>query len=272
MPFIMKELQPLNVEAAAQLELPALAELQFGLGVLASKHLAPEFGSAAPLVEYALDQEYAKSEIRYKHKELEAKYELQSRKIFSLAYENERLIEVSNRDPLTGLLNRRGAELAYQSLVNHTTRENNRRLRIGFDDAEVQILVVDVDDFKRTNDTYGHGVGDELLTHIANIMTTSTRQNHAMPDTVARIGGDEFLILMYGAPRDRADDTANAIRDEVKDLSLFDKRLRSSVSIGVGAVNLAHSLKRTIDTADQALLQAKKNGKNVVVHFDDISG
>ncbi len=102
-------------------------------------------------------------------------------------------------------------------------------------------------------------------------MTANTRQNHVIPDIIARIGGDEFLVLMYGAPREIANGTANAIRDEVKALGQSSKPLKSSVSIGVGSVNIDLSLRETVDLADHALLQAKKKGKNVVVHFDDIS-
>jgi len=271
MESITKSEESQITERPLRLEGLAVQEIYFSLGLLAAKKISTDFGVAEPLVNHMIDQEVVKSNLRFQSFENQSKYDHVSEKYYNLSLENERLVEVSNKDSLTGLFNRRGAEIAYSRLVDHTKNESNRRQKNVYDKHDSQILIIDVDNFKLTNDTYGHGVGDNLLSKIAKIMTSNTRQKHVVPDVISRIGGDEFLILMYGAPRNVAEHTANAIRNEVKDLALYDPALKSSVSIGIGAVNVDLSLKDTVDLADRALLQAKKFGKDIVVHFDDLT-
>lgn len=173
--------------------------------------------------------------------------------------DKERLIYLSNTDPLTGIHNRRGAEQSYEALAS-TGHGPEERRRIPKQPIDAQILLVDVDNFKQVNDKYGHGAGDDVLAKVAKAMTANTRSN----DILARWGGDEFVILLPRAPKNRAEQVAQAIRKAVQDTTY------TTVSVGIGAIDYAKSLEQIIEDADKALSTAKTASKNTVVHFDDL--
>ncbi|MDL2341699.1 MAG: GGDEF domain-containing protein [Patescibacteria group bacterium] len=203
------------------------------LGINASRILLVDQN---PLVDVVVSQEADKSNLRA---------------------DSERMLQLSNTDPLTGLFNRRGAERAYQSLLQAkvvTERRSNQQ------PPSAQMLVLDLDDFKSVNEQLGHQAGDDLLQVVGAFMAANTRSN----DVVARWGGDEFVILLPRTPKKRAYDIAEKIR---KDIS---RGTTTSVSIGVGEVDYSRSLEETVSIADAALANAKQTGKNVVVHIDDM--
>ena len=142
-------------------------------------------------------------------------------------------------DPLTSLPNRRG-------LAQHILeRDNNQRFAV---------LAIDVDHLKETNDRYGHSAGDELLRLIGTAIHLTLRAN----DVVARIGGDEFTCVLFGADETAAAQAAARILDAV--VSTPHGYLHPSVSIGVAAAEPGTSLDTSLRAADAALYRAKHTG------------
>lgn len=117
--------------------------------------------------------------------------------------------------------------------------------------------------FNHVNDTYGHGNGDLVLQQFANILKVETRSR----DTVARIGGEEFVILMYDLTPEKVNKVANRIRERIaaETFHLNDfPPIHITTSVGV-AQGTSLPIKRMVDLADSALYQAKNEGRNQVV-------
>lgn len=159
--------------------------------------------------------------------------------------EMRRLREQVCVDELTGIFNRRG-------ILNMLERETNRLSHNG---TPLGILLVDVDDFKHINDTYGHITGDEVLRAIGKVLHCSIRRS----DAVGRIGGDEFLVVLPGVDEAQAHQVADRIRAGINDIAIADSGVRVSASIGV-AVSQAHggSSGRLIDDADRSMYRRKR--------------
>ena len=155
-----------------------------------------------------------------------------------LAEELERL---AMHDPLTGLLNRR-------ALMERLRRELATMRRTG---EPLAFAMIDVDDFKRINDTLGHAGGDEALKEIANILRMQTRET----DVPARFAGDEFSLVMP-----RSDEKAIAVVMQRIYSSLREKQL--SCSIGVGFAEPSMEPDVLIARADSAVYEAKAAGKS----------
>ena len=153
-------------------------------------------------------------------------------------------------DPLTGLSNRRRMD----QLLD---REVERALRFGH---ELSLLIVDADDFKRINDEYGHPTGDAVLEMIADVARSTTRSI----DILARYGGDEMALMLLETGPEGAAILADRLRDNVREANV--KGLgRGAVTISVGAATLpdcAGDVNSLVDVADQALLVAKRAGKD----------
>jgi diguanylate cyclase len=172
-------------------------------------------------------------------------------------------------------LTRQRAQLARQAFRDPLTEVGNRKLFIDHatdaladaDDTMTAVILFDLDGFKEINDTYGHAVGDELLRTAATRMSAAVRAN----DTVSRLGGDEFTVLLPRLADDQiADTVANRIlRDLTQPLTVGDIVLTIPASAGIaitrGSGMLLDDLLRE---ADQALYQAKAEGKGVARRFD----
>lgn len=171
----------------------------------------------------------------------------------------ERLKQLGMTDPLTGLANRRYFDERLREEILRAARYS----------VPVACLFIDVDSFKRINDTYGHLTGDRALAAVA----ACVRQQVRLGDTLARYGGEEFAALLQG---DRSDAlvAAERVRHAVEQLDLQDdhgERIALTVSIGVAArtmVGAAHKAaglgQLLIEEADRAMYQAKHNGRNRV--------
>ncbi|MFM0738169.1 sensor domain-containing diguanylate cyclase [Paraburkholderia xenovorans] len=169
----------------------------------------------------------------------------------------ERLKQLGMTDALTGLANRRYFD-------ERLREEVMRAVRYG---VPVACLFIDIDRFKRINDTYGHQTGDRALAVVA----ACVRQQVRLGDTVARYGGEEFAALVQG---DRADalTVAERVRLAVERLALQDdhgERIALTVSIGVAARTVSGSSAEAaafgvaiMEEADRAMYQAKRNGRN----------
>ena len=166
--------------------------------------------------------------------------------------ERERaLADAARIDPLTGLLNRRGFETAYDSL----------RKREG---ARMALLLVDLDKFKEVNDCYGHAAGDEILGQVASIMVRSVDKMCR----VARIGGEEFAILVPNALPADAFLIAEKVRRSIgaETFLYLDSKLRVSASVGVSCeTDSFPDLRKSFLTADRCLYAAKRAGRDRTV-------
>ncbi len=130
--------------------------------------------------------------------------------------------------------------------------------------TKFSLLMIDVDNFKRVNDTYGHTVGDEVLKFIAFKVVSSVREN----DIAARYGGEEFITLLFESGREDAYAVAERMRSAVEEevFELEDIKINLSISIGVSSYPFdASDWLELIKIADQRLYVAKKIGKNIVV-------
>lgn len=162
------------------------------------------------------------------------------------------LFRLSTSDPLTGALNRRH----FMALVG---RELKRAERYG---ARFSLLMLDIDHFKRINDTYGHQIGDEAIKKMA-----ETCNAHLRPtDMLCRYGGEEFLIALTHTEETGALIAAERIREAVAKVEIPADRqtVRFTVSIGVTSFASGARIEQLIDCADQALYAAKTGGRNQV--------
>jgi len=174
--------------------------------------------------------------------------ELRSKRLLKILKKN------SINDPLTGLFNRRFLDEISKGLVSAIKR---RKTSLG-------VLMCDIDFFKQVNDTYGHETGDTVLKSVAKIFQKEMRES----DYVIRFGGEEFLILLMDASRDKSAEIAARIRRKVSEKSFNSPQgeFFKTLSIGVAVYpNDSPTLTEAIQQADAALYQAKETGRNRVV-------
>lgn len=158
----------------------------------------------------------------------------------------------AQQDPLTGLLNRRGYETRLQELLEVPTAK------------KIWVATLDLDFFKRVNDTYGHTVGDRVLLNIADILRRLSRSD----EVVARFGGEEFVICFYADSTEDARSYMERLRRyiEAKEIYIDGHNIEQTTSIGVAEVTAATpaGMTQAFTASDQALYQAKLNGRNRV--------
>jgi diguanylate cyclase (GGDEF)-like protein len=163
------------------------------------------------------------------------------------------LCELSSRDPLTGLANRRQFELALAGEIDRVARAGEPAL----------VLMIDIDHFKRVNDAHGHPAGDQVLKGVAQALHDCIRPM----DTVARFGGEEFAMILPNCPPSFGLAVAERVRTKIQNLALPvspGQQLYVTVSIG-GAFApqwVRSSAPLWIERADQQLYRAKAEGRN----------
>jgi diguanylate cyclase (GGDEF)-like protein len=168
---------------------------------------------------------------------------------------NRRLLEMSNTDPLTGILNRRAFEV-------QVDKERERSLRTG---VPFGLLIFDVDKFKDFNDRYGHSAGDEVLRRVSGIISAEARRI----DTVARYGGEEFVVLATGTDAAGLLALGERIRGRIQEAGIDDATSPKGVVTvsGGGSLSnaaLGHDPKTAFEIADRCLYEAKSTGRNRV--------
>jgi len=166
-----------------------------------------------------------------------------------LKEENRRLKERSSIDPLTGLYNRTKINeiFAYEQQQFKRHKE------------PLSVVMLDLDNFKVINDTYGHNVGDNYLKEISRVLSGFFRAS----DTIGRWGGEEFIVLMPGTSLDESKEIVLKLRERINAIDCPRIGLQTA-SFGVAALHEEDTLKSFVHRADQALYAAKTNGKNRV--------
>ena len=174
----------------------------------------------------------------------------------------EALRAQSIRDPLTGLYNRR-------YLAEMLEREIRRAVRA---EQSLGILMLDLDHFKKFNDTYGHDAGDTVLREAASFLSKSIR----MEDTLCRFGGEEFVILLPTADLESSRGRAERIRSRLRELTVLHRgQLLGMITISIGVSALPEhgtAAKELLASADAALYRAKKEGRDRVVKAEAMAG
>ncbi len=185
--------------------------------------------------------------------------------ILKLSYQDEldealsrNLYESATRDPLTHAVNKRGFTEALAKEYAFAVRHGQA----------LSLLVLDVDHFKRVNDTYGHAAGDYVLKHLVEIIGTAIRRE----DLLARIGGEEFALLLRDIAEQGAHDCGERVRASIERAVFETGGKRIPITISVGCATLHREVHATpealLEAADRALYQAKHTGRNVVCASD----
>ena len=157
-------------------------------------------------------------------------------------------------DPLTGLFNRRAFKKVALEIIEEAKRRNEK----------VSIVMLDMDNFKDVNDTYGHNVGDLVLIKIAEMIkggNTDHKSGVRKADVSGRWGGEEFVLLLPNTDLDKASDIAERLRQFIEKtliVSSNESEIRSTVSLGVATLGKKEELEKCIDRADKAMYDAKE--------------
>ncbi len=174
-------------------------------------------------------------------------------RIKSLEHELMQVSELVREDQLTGALNRRGLDEAVDVELKRADRNK----------SSFSVALIDIDNFKKLNDTLGHQAGDRALTHLTQVIKETLRPT----DAVGRYGGEEFLILLPGTPLEAAVETIQRLqRDLTKKFFLHNNdKVLVTFSAGVALRAEGEDQEDLIGRADKAMYQAKQTGKNRVV-------
>lgn len=161
----------------------------------------------------------------------------------------KRLKLAATRDPLTGALNRAGIEPYLEASLAGFHRSNH----------PMSLMLLDIDYFKSINDTFGHDIGDSVLSQLVSILRQLLRKT----DRLARWGGEEFLVLLPDTDRDGAMMIAEKLR-QIVERATFEHRETLTVSLGVTTVKPDDTIRTIVRRADDYLYQAKNEGRNRV--------
>ncbi len=167
-----------------------------------------------------------------------------------------KLLDAARTDPLTGCWNRR-------FLMDAALREAARKRRTG---ATLSVMMLDIDHFKKINDSYGHAVGDDALLILVNAILPSIRAS----DLLGRLGGEEFAILLPETALEQACQVAEKLRENIAAARIDGGGTVFSMTVSIGVADMLpeeDDFLLVLERADKALYAAKKNGRNRVVRF-----
>jgi len=180
--------------------------------------------------------------------------------VHKLQAELAQITDLATIDELTGLYNRR-------ALFSRLVEEHSRVERYK---ENFSLMIVDIDDFKKVNDTYGHQVGDAILKNLANFLKGNLRTS----DFVSRFGGEEFIAILPSTDLPKAKQVAEKRRHMLGKKVFEDKKgevkIKISVSVGISQCIPGDDIDSLIKRADDALYLAKNNGKNVIFTEEDL--
>lgn len=172
---------------------------------------------------------------------------------------NEELKLLAATDPLTKLYNRRYFLNTSENILELAKRENK----------DLSIIMLDIDDFKLINDSYGHKVGDDAIVKIATNLKNITRNS----DIICRFGGEEFIVLFPETNIEGAVTMANKIKERIRNTKIYTEHgegIQLTVSIGVSQIDIKNdkNIEPAIRRSDKAMYKAKQSGKNKVCILD----
>ena len=198
-----------------------------------------------------------KNHLKHVNESLELKVQHRTKE---LEESKEKLRRMALHDPLTDLYNRRYFDTVIEELLSLSIRKNE----------SLSLVLIDIDHFKKINDTYGHDVGDMVLIELAKQLKELLRHS----DVITRIGGEEFAIVFPNTETLGAYKTGEKIREKIEKLQIkIDKEtsIKFTISIGITAFdkNLDKDANTIIKRADKALYEAKHAGRNKVIVYED---
>lgn len=191
-------------------------------------------------------------ELTWNQQNLEQQIQIRT---LSLEQANDKLLHIASHDPLTGLKNRLNLEKDLEALIIHHLEHH----------SPYAVAMLDIDWFKKINDTHGHDVGDFVLHEMAKILTENVREE----DNVYRAGGEEFVILFNRISAEEALNKTNKIRLSIQEHLFVYNNLEIHVTLSGGLYHpdntSANSVQEILKHADIALYEAKKSGRNQIV-------
>lgn len=184
-----------------------------------------------------------------------------SLEIIELRRSLESVRREAHTDALTGIANRRSFDMSLRAALRDAKEAGET----------LSLLMIDIDHFKKFNDSYGHQLGDKVLQLVARILKTSVKGR----DTVARYGGEEFAVILPSTRLAGAATLADQIREAVASRHIIQKRTGEdfgTITLSLGAANLrtSDSADSLIKRADEALYRAKRGGRNRVITEDQL--
>jgi diguanylate cyclase (GGDEF)-like protein len=176
-----------------------------------------------------------------------------------LEQNQQKLLDMANKDPMTNLYNRRYFHDISVTLFKLAAREK----------SDLSVLMIDIDRFKTINDIYGHMIGDIVIKKLADILLDLTRHS----DVVIRFGGEEFVILLPNTNTSGASLIATKIRKTIETLEIEIENhdiLKFTISIGIGLCDHINdtNIDNSIHRADEALYEAKRSGRNKIAIYE----
>lgn len=168
------------------------------------------------------------------------------------------LENLSRKDPLTNLLNRRAFFNVIEEKLSLATRQG----------IAITLCYIDLDHFKSVNDNWGHDIGDALLIKISTMLKETIR----LEDVAARFGGEEFIVVLIGLSLDKSRLVAERIREQCKQIHINSLTRSNTLSIGIATWDGVENIQSLITRADHACYTAKNNGRDccVVANVDTI--
>lgn len=178
------------------------------------------------------------------------------RQSMKLAIAKDKLHALAHTDALTGLPNRRSFFKEADAILRAAAEEN----------IYCTLLVLDADHFKNLNDNFGHATGDQALIVIAEVLRNNIRED----DLCGRVGGEEFAVLLPNLDADAAEPLAQRLVESVAASPIVERQaiVEFSVSCGLADTGQCKNLPTLFKAADDAMYQAKQDGRNRVVHID----
>jgi len=198
--------------------------------------------------------------VEHRNRELDEALREVSASQQAISEKNRELELLASTDALTGLSNRR-------TLMERLALDMER---CRADGSALSCIMTDIDHFKSVNDTYGHAVGDDVIQAVAGVLKAEAREG----DTIGRYGGEEFVVVLPGLDAAGAARVAERLRVGIVALALGGRLAVPKLSSSFGVADLgceAPDGARFVDCADQALYQAKQNGRNRVERFGDVA-